>query len=286
VKIEKPIFIVGVGRSGSTIFHKMFAEHPNLAWLSYLCDNFPDKPLLLRLLMQGVDYPLVGNLIKNKFGPGEGYAFWERHCKGFSEPCRDLVAQDVTNRIKAQLPNVLSQILTKQRNRLLIKITGWPRVAFLHEIFNDAKFIHIVRHPGAVINSLINVRFWSGWRGPQNWRWGELTPAQREEWERFDRSFVALAGIELQILIEAMERAKKVVNCDNFMEVRYEDLCEAPIDTFKTVVNFCELEWSPAFERALQKYSLKNNNYKWQQELNASQQEIVEYFANGYLTSQ
>lgn len=276
---------MGVGRSGSTIFHKMFTEHPNLAWLSYLCDNFPDQPSILRFVMQAVDTPVLGGMIKNKFGPGEGYIFWERHCKGFSEPCRDLVAQDATNRIKAQIPKILSQILTKQRNRLLIKITGWPRVGFLHEIFNDAKFIHITRHPGAVINSLVNVRFWSGWRGPQNWRWGELTPDQMEEWRRFDRSFVALAGIELQILAEAMEQAKKTVHPNNFLEVRYEDLCESPVDKFKAVVGFCDLDWSPLFEKNLQKYSLKNTNYKWQQELTTHQQEIVEYFTNGYAKS-
>jgi hypothetical protein len=63
---------------------------------------------------------------------------------------------------------------------------------------------------------LLNVDFWSGWRGPQNWRWGELTAKQRQEWERFDRSFVALAGIELKILSKALEQAKQDVKDDNF----------------------------------------------------------------------
>ncbi|MGH8234752.1 MAG: sulfotransferase, partial [Rhodanobacteraceae bacterium] len=27
--IDRPIFIVGAGRSGSTVFHRMFCEHPN-----------------------------------------------------------------------------------------------------------------------------------------------------------------------------------------------------------------------------------------------------------------
>lgn len=278
-KVEKPIFIVGVGRSGSTIFHRMFSEHPHLAWLSArLCNRFPDKPWVNRLLMQGIDYPVVGAHLRRRFSPGEGYLFWERHCRGFSEPCRDLVASDVTLKTKKYLPEVLSNILTPRRNRLLLKITGWPRIGFLQEIFNDAKFIHISRDGRAVINSMINVDWWWGWRGPQNWRWGELTPAQQAEWERFDRSFIALAGIELKILTEAMEKAKQTVKAANFMEVKYEDLCAAPTDVFKEVIQFCELEWLPDFERAVKKYSLQNSNDKWRQELTAAQQQIIEHF--------
>ncbi|MCP4372436.1 MAG: sulfotransferase [Deltaproteobacteria bacterium] len=281
MKVEKPIFIVGVGRSGSTVFHRIFSEHPNVAWLSYLCERFPNKPSRLSIIMKMVDYPVIGDFIGRKFGPGEGYPFWEYYCKGFSEPCRDLLAQDVTNKVKEKIPSVMSEILTTPRNRLLIKITGWPRIGFLHAIFNDAKFIHVKRDRRAVINSMITVRFWSGWRGPQNWRWGELTPAQIEEWERFDRSFIALAGIELKILAEAMEKAKRFVHNGNFMEVKYEDLCADSIDVFKKVTEFCELEWSPKFENSVKKYSLKNTNYKWKQELTGSQQEIIKYFVDG-----
>jgi len=31
-RLNKPIFIIGTGRCGSTIFHRMMAEHPHVAW--------------------------------------------------------------------------------------------------------------------------------------------------------------------------------------------------------------------------------------------------------------
>jgi len=281
VKVEKPIFIVGVGRSGSTIFHRILSEHPHLAWLSpRLSNKFPSKLSLYRRLMEAIDYPFIGDFVRRRFLPGEGYDFWEHHCRGFSEPCRDLLEMDASSKLKRELPEVLSQILTEKRNRLLIKITGWPRVGFLQAIFPDAKFIHIKRDRRAVINSLINVDFWSGWRGPQNWRWGELTPAQMEEWQRFNRSFVALAGIELNILAEAMAEAKKCVPEARFMELDYEALCVDPIGAYKAVLEFSELAWVPAFENKIKQYRLKNTNYKWQEDLTEDQQRIVEYYAN------
>ena len=77
----------------------------------------------------------------------------------------------------------MKQLLVRKRNRLLIKITGWPRIGYLNEIFSDAKFIHILRDGRAVANSLINVEFWRGWQCPQNWRFGRLTEKQQKEWE-------------------------------------------------------------------------------------------------------
>jgi hypothetical protein len=279
MKVAKPIFIVGGGRSGSTIFHTVFSEHPNVAWLSILCDLYPDKPSMNRLLLKVCDYPLVGKLVKRAIpmGSWERYDFWEYHCKGFRHPCRDLLPEDVTNKAKGNIQNVMSETLTKKRDRLLVKITGWPKIGFLHEIFDDGQFIHILRDGRAVVNSLINsVDWWWGWRGPQSWRWGELAPSQEEEWKRYDQSFVALASIEWKILVDAVEKAKRFVDEDHFMEVKYEDFCSNPLGIFEKVVQFCGLEWPRGFRNSIQKYALRNTNYKWQKELTADQQDIAE----------
>lgn len=109
MKINKPIFIVGVGRSGSTIFHEMFCRHSQVAWLSKLCDVFPKQAWLNTTLMSSIDSPLLGAITKNFIiekkiiKPSEAYNFWEQNCTGFSRPCRDLYAEDVTNKKKKEL---------------------------------------------------------------------------------------------------------------------------------------------------------------------------------------
>jgi len=277
--IHRPIFIIGVGRSGSTIFHKVMTEHPDLYWLSErLVNAFPATPSPNNMLMRYIDYPMMNSLLKRRFYPGEAYGFWNYYYRGFSNPYRDLQAMDVTARAKRRIRSIFSMMHTPKKQRHLIKITGWNRIGFLYEIFPDALFIHVKRDPRAVINSFINVDFWSGWRGPQNWRMGQITEEQERELERFHHSFIALAGIKLELLDSALKKAVKQLPKDRFLEIKYEDFCEDTQAVLKKAIKFCQLPWHPTFEKRIAKYHIRNTNYKWKEDMTPEQQEIAEYF--------
>lgn len=235
--------------------------------------------------MRGLDYPVIGELLRRRIKPGENYPFWEHHCKGFSAPYRDLVAADVTARIKEHVPSTMARIQTEKRDRLLLKITGWPRIGFLSEVFGDAKFVHVARDGRAVVNSTLNVYFWRGWEGPQDWGWGQLSPAQEEEWNEYDQSFIVLAAIQWKILMDAMEKAKRTISSERFLEVKYEELCADPLGQMRKVTQFCDLEWTAGFERQLGRYRPKNTNDKFRHDLNAAQQRDLEAVLGDYLRS-
>ena len=282
MNVEQPIFILGIGRSGTTIFHEMLAQHPHAAWLSRLCDAYPFEPLRNRRLMQAVDYPLIGCYLRRRFRPLECYSFWERHCTGFSKPCRDLVAADVTEIAMERIRNVLRRMQTSKRHRLVAKITGWPRSGYLQQIFGDGKFIHLVRDGRAVVNSRLKESWWPGWEGPHNWSRGPLTPEQTALWEKYDGSFVVLAAFELTILQTAFEKARSRAVSGSFLQIRYEDLCANPLESFRVVAEFSDLAWSAQFEAALRKYSLESRNHKWQQDLTSAQQQILSEVLTDY----
>jgi hypothetical protein len=227
------------------------------------------------MAMRLLDSPLPERYVRKLIYPVEAYDFWDYHCMGFSEPCRDLVKEDVTPRTKKHVNKIMSSMLTAKRSRLMVKITGWPRIGFLKEMFPDAKFIHVYRDGRAVVNSLLNVRWWSGWHGPEQWRWGKFSKEQHERWEQYGKSFVALAAIEWEILMEAQEKAKQTIPAEDMLEVRYEEFCQNPVGLFKQTMEFGQLAWTPEFEATVRGFSIESADYKWQEQLTKTQQEIL-----------
>lgn len=275
MEITKPIIIVGTGRSGSTVFFKVFTRHPHVMWINRMTVLYPERPILTRWSVQATGLPVIGEQVRQRMLPWEAYEFWNRLAVGFGTPYRDLHADDLTEREKHKIRKAFAQFPTATRHRMLIKLTGWPRLSYLHTIFPDARFIHIMRDGRAVTNSFLHVPFWWGKRGPDNWRLGKLAPKHQATWEKHDESFSALAALYWVILMESYREAQPSIPSEQYMEIRYEDLCANPIDVFRSITDFCDLEWTPEFESGISQSGLESRNDRWQKDLTEKQQHII-----------
>jgi len=273
---SSPIFVVGTGRSGSSIFHRMLCAHHEVAYLNRILRKDPTGLRMHRFYSRMLGIPGIGGVLESHgLKPDEAYPYWNQAFRGFENPVRDLTADDVTERTRKRFTEAVHAITAGSRRRPLIKITGWPRVGFLSTIFEDARFIHVVRDGRSVANSLLAVEFWEGWQGPGSWRFGPLSPEHWEEWLRYNKSFVILAGIGWKIMMDAMAEAQRMLPANRLLEVKYEDVCADPIPEFRRTAEFTGLKWSPEFERKLRSYPLRNQNEKWKSELTESQQKAL-----------
>jgi len=273
--LDRPIVIVGSGRSGSTAFHRTLAAFPGVMSMTPILNWAPGCPQFNQLIVTARSLPLIGPYLWVVSGRAEPYQYWNSLTPAFADPCRDLQAFDLTRRSRTRVRKALAKLPTRNRPRLLIKITGVPRIGLLREVLPNARFIHLVRDPRGVVNSLLHVKWWKGWQGPEALRGVRFSSEHWKLWERYDRSFVALAAIEWNLLMELMERASAGLPEEQFMELRYEDMCADPVSHLKDVIAFCGLRWPRRVDRILACHPLRSRNDRWRHDLTPVQQEIA-----------
>ena len=272
IKISKPIFIIGTGRCGSTIFYKMLSNHPDIGFISSFNVKFPKSLILWSMNTWFGKIGLRLGIIR----PSEAYSLFNSIFPGYGRPVRTLRASDVSENIEENIRKLFVKGLKYQhKERFLYKYTGWSRIGFFNKIFPDCLFIHMIRDGRAVANSMLNVSWWNGWQGPQNWRWGDLPENYRKEWEESNKSFSVLAAIEWKMILDEIEESKKEIEPNRFLQIKYENLIGKPIEVFTYITKYCGLSYGKKFKERINRYKLINANNKWKEELPKSEQIIL-----------
>ncbi|MFW6061586.1 MAG: sulfotransferase family protein [Planctomycetota bacterium] len=273
--IDRPVFLVGTGRCGSTMLYSLLGQHPDLAFTTGFLAHWPDRPAWHRLALRTVDCPVVGPWLQSRLLHGEPWTYWNHHVPGFAEPMRDMRGSDLTVSARKGVERALAEIPAGRRQRVFVKFTGWTRVELIGEVCPDARVVHVVRNPRAVANSLLAQPWWCGWRGPTAWRWGELSAGERRTWEKHDRGFEVLAAIQWKKIVEAFQQSlqREPSLREHVTSVRYDRLCDDLPGTIGQILAFCQLRHDAQFTRAVEQFAVRSGEDKWRSNLNEQQQQ-------------
>lgn len=286
--IRQAIFILGCGRSGTTLLYYLLAGHKDLAWFSNYTDKFPNQPWL-SILNHLFKIPTISKHFRENqlfpfIIPSEGYNLWNlfhpigpRARAGAARPLFESDIKD-TN-IDLMKKTILKHLKYSKCNRFINKNTrNTRRSRYLFKIFPDALFIHVIRDGRAVTNSLLNVGFWNNlhlW-----YRDDFKTPAQLiQEGE----NEVLLAAKLWKFEVHKMLLDSNKIPKGQYLEVRYENLTKEPISILKNILLFCNLDYSKNFEKHIKSFNIINRNYKWKKNLSKNQIQIVEKELNNLL---
>jgi hypothetical protein len=219
------------------------------------------------------------DLVRYRIAPSEAYTLLDRQIMpGFSKPCRDLLAEDMTPFLEHRVRDFFGSRERAQNCQVLLQhLTGWPRVGFLRSALPDLKVIHVVRDGRAVASSWLQMGWWDGWRGPSNWFLGPLPGDMHEEWEAAGRSFAVLAALGWRLLEEAFEEAREITPPGQWLDVRYEDLLEDPRGQFERMLSFLGLAWDDSFEAGFRLHQiLPGRSEAYRHDLTPAQLRAVE----------
>jgi hypothetical protein len=276
--IDRPIFVFGTGRSGTSLFFDLLAAHPDFAWFSNFTHVFPRVPVVAAL-SRIHDLPFSERLVSRRTRfvpkPTETYRILN-HCTNsrFTEN-RLLTGEHVTDEARRRFRRMVRLYLALQgKPRFVHKHTGFARVGYLRSIFPDARFIHVYRDGRAVASSMALVDWWSGDLG--SWWWGEMKPEYMEEYLRSDREPVVLAGIVWKTLMDLIEEECRVLPREQYFRVRYDELTQEVGSTFERARKFCGLPENQKWQRVVSGVPVSNMDRKWERTLSDRQKGLLE----------
>ncbi|GAB3057389.1 sulfotransferase family protein [Micromonospora schwarzwaldensis] len=285
--------VVGTGRCGSTLVQELLSRHPGVGFVSGVDDKLSRLNLAGRLngplYRRSVPRPAGMTSLRHsrrllekgrlRVAPSEAYRLLDRHVlAGFSRPCRDLTAEDLTPYLRRRLRAFFDARIARQGCRLLLHhVTGWPRTGFLRAGYPELRVVNVIRDGRAVTNSWLQMGWWDGWRGPDNWFLGPLPTDLRREWEEYDRSFPVLAALGWKMLMDRFAEARAAHPAAQWLDVRYEDLLADPRGEVARMLDFLDLDWSPAFEKGFGRYRFHaGRRAAYHEELGVAQLAAVE----------
>ena len=191
-EIERSLFfIVGCGRSGTTLLQSIILSHPDTAIPpeTKFASKFPDYTPSLRDLSRDDDFSRALDL-----------AIADQRRKGipFDEPRVRELAHAAPRTWDGLFLAFLAAVADKEgRPRVGEKSPAHtPLVGRLSESFPDAKFIHLVRDPRAVMLSRLKAGFTAGALGTEIPRWKEAADMHREHASRLGPSRYLLLKYE------------------------------------------------------------------------------------------
>jgi hypothetical protein len=265
VPIRKPVFLVSLPRSGSWVFYRKLARHPELGWISKATRKAPASLVVSRLLrpFRGPDVPVEGSRI------------WRRFAR---EQDDTLGPEDMTDADRAWLRRmVATQLRLQGKPRFLSKYPrNGLRIGWLDAAFPDALFVHLVRDARAVVRSILDRREHHG--GLDTW-WGSRPRGWRE---LASLPPVEQAAHQWRLCVEQAQEAARALGPGRYLEVRYEDFCDAPRETLEKTAAFCELQWPAGMLDELVR-DVRSQNFKWRERLAPEEAAAIERIAGARL---
>jgi hypothetical protein len=265
LKVERPIFIIGVPRSGTSILYQVLRQHADLARLTHASDLFPECPIIANYLFRytGIARFKPGLIqfigwTHHGFDSAEGYNTW----RYFAPKAPMLTAEDVTEEQRLFYQSLVKKhLFLYGRSRFMNKSPFHSlNIGYLDKIFPDALFIHIYRDGRAVARSIQERRMLYG--GPRA-VFGPQPPELSDIDE--DTDPLVFCGLQWKYILKHIRDSLRQIPQDRQFTLSYEYFTQNPLEASRDLLRFCGLDEDDGVIEASNKVSSKN--FKWRDEL-------------------
>jgi len=291
VPIDRPIFVVGCHRSGTTVLYEALAAHPDVACFTNASSLLPDAPILANRVLDAVgelQHPVErfagDGLTLTHRTPSEGIRIFERFAPAGGAADYVLDETHADPALERYLRATIRKHLRYFRARRFLNKNpdNSVRLRYLNRLFPDARFLHIVRDGRAVCASLLKFRAAAAaYFGPQHRH--ATSGVKVPDWPRiatvWDTDPVRSVGLLWRDVMAIVERDRQAIPADRFVEVRYEDFVADPQAHLRRIAERCDLRWDGPAQRRLgapaARLALGERNDAWKRRFDAADLECL-----------
>lgn len=265
-----PVFIIGHWRTGTTLLHELLTLDPAHTCPTTFQCFLPNHFLLTERFLKGWsgftlppsrqfdsvqmgwDRPQEDEFALCNLGIPSPYAtiaFPNRPPQNQEYLELDSVPRRQRERWKKTLRRFLQLICYRKPGRMILKSpTHTFRLPILFELFPNAQFLNMVRHPLAVFQS--TMRLWKSLY--------MLHGYQKPSFERLDEHVFAT----FSRMHERLEATRTLVPQDRFLDIRYEDLVGNTVNTMRLVYERLNLGEFESIRPAIETYTKEHAGYQ------------------------
>jgi len=272
IELDRPLIVVGAGRSGTTLIRDALMQHKDVASFEF------EMNALWKYGNEHIDHDMLNV---------------KRH---YSHAVSDYIENVfVRKRVEFGRPRLLDKT-----------VANVMRLAYIQEVLPDARILHVIRdgrsvsasamarwsakHPSSYflkklktvpLRSLpwfafyvIKSKYLALVRGTVHRQtWGS-------RWPGFDRDVIelplaAICAKQWTLQVEAALAQKTMLKPNTYMEIRYEELVSNPQKVFDEVRSFFELDYDEKFNSWVNSAVDDSRTDKWHKNLNEEQLGLV-----------
>jgi len=272
-------FLLGAGRSGSTLLYKLLSMHPKVGYISSYNNSLPNAlptGYLNRLLAKHVQlkrqvwfekggnaHGFQRNVMKRLVPwPVEGENVYARAGIALFEGEKQVLEQQPAQQLRQSMLRLLHQ--QNADGMLSKRVANNRRIPWLKKAFPEAKFIHLIRDGRDVAYSFSQVGWWNA--NTRVW-WAGKTMQELVEHEGWDElSVTARTWVEA---MQTVEKDLKEVDESQVLRVRYEDLLKKPLQVLDDILTFMQVGDSEDYIEQVKCLNLRPVEPKWKKSWDA-----------------
>lgn len=258
-KVIKPVFIIGLPRSGTTLLYNLLCAHKKSGYITNSMNAYPEAPCTIEWLRKKLSLNIEGerffkdSIITDFSSPSEPILFWGKwagreHDNLFWNEQR---LSDLPPGKQPEIYNDVNKILSCFEGEDLRFVCKYPvaqtELRLIQDLFPDAKFVHIVRDGRQVANSLIKLNKIS------NEQLVKINHPEVDSIVTYPRvknltKYIEEFGVNdirttSKIWQDSIDLVNETKNDLNFFtEIKYEDLLANPEAEMDKIFEFCEMD--------------------------------------------